>query len=351
MYVLIEPSLVVPLPTHARISAADTVRALVDHHALVRAGVATPLIGLTVFEALADAGLYPLREAYEAALAGDETSIENSPFDVARMALYLLQSALAAGADVGDFLVADTGCVLGEAFLPACDCHPILVDLLIDTLTVACALLAVDDLQFVGSVAASRTAGGSIEARCRFSLVERPDGSCESDVESSLVLPVCCSTAEILAAVNPVELMRRGLLRGDLSDIALAIRVAVDQASPGGEALAWELHPQFVHDLGTAEIVNNQPILRKILRACVEVLTETNLGASHHLRVGSGPEEKQIRIGDAAGWRQDVDREWHIHFWRMGDGTVQLASARGHQYVGIPAPVVDRGRVLRDPLG
>ncbi len=82
----------------------------------------------------------------------------------------------------------------------------------------------------------------------------------------------------------------------------------------------------FLHEMGK---------IRKLIAACVDIVILRNLDQSHWLRVGAGPNDPQVKgkYGQAA-WRHDLDYEFHLHYWRLGDA-VELANVVVHNEFSI----------------
>ncbi len=74
----------------------------------------------------------------------------------------------------------------------------------------------------------------------------------------------------------------------------------------------------------------------KVLRAIVETLDRKNLADEHKLRTGSGGNDPQQMRGKDGAMRRDIDYEFHLHYWRCDDDTVELASVVTHNDFTIP---------------
>ena len=74
----------------------------------------------------------------------------------------------------------------------------------------------------------------------------------------------------------------------------------------------------------------------KILRSIVETVKDNNLPAVHALRTGTGGNDQQRMRGSDKAQRRDIDREFHLHYWVCGDGTIELASVVYHNDFTIP---------------
>ncbi|HIP73832.1 MAG TPA: hypothetical protein EYH05_20850 [Anaerolineae bacterium] len=58
----------------------------------------------------------------------------------------------------------------------------------------------------------------------------------------------------------------------------------------------------------------------RTLRAIVETIDQLMLEDVHALRqIDSGGSPQRVRDRDK-GWRRDIDREYHLHYWEGTDG-------------------------------
>lgn len=74
----------------------------------------------------------------------------------------------------------------------------------------------------------------------------------------------------------------------------------------------------------------------KILRSILESIRNQGLAAVHALRTGPGGNDPQRVRGADKAQRRDIDREFHLHYWECGDGTIELASVVDHNDFSIP---------------
>lgn len=128
-------------------------------------------------------------------------------------------------------------------------------------------------------------------------------------------------------------------------EIELAIRIAMFKgAIVQGEIPDWSkvLLPKFGSNFRKscqqvcADTGDSLP--PKILRSIVETLNGQNLSAVHALRGGSGKSGPQRTRGsdNAKAQRRDIDKEFHLHYWECGNGTVELAAVVYHNCFKIP---------------
>lgn len=53
-----------------------------------------------------------------------------------------------------------------------------------------------------------------------------------------------------------------------------------------------------------------------LLRSILEVICETNLAKGHALREDKSGGASQIESHLGKAWRYDIDREYHLHYWK-----------------------------------
>lgn len=58
---------------------------------------------------------------------------------------------------------------------------------------------------------------------------------------------------------------------------------------------------------------------KMLLRALAEEILGKNKNDTHHLRINETGNAPQIAKEDFKAWRRDIDREYHLHYWRNGD--------------------------------
>lgn len=131
----------------------------------------------------------------------------------------------------------------------------------------------------------------------------------------------CLDEASILLKAN------------DHVGVGTAIRIAVYKTRLAhGTSPEWDDVPN--HTLGHSfhdSFQRNHPtkeLASRLLRAIVETLEQTNMGATHWLRTGTGGDDPQrVRNSDQAkAWRRNVDRDYHLHYWSCDDGNIEIAT-------------------------
>lgn len=69
--------------------------------------------------------------------------------------------------------------------------------------------------------------------------------------------------------------------------------------------------------------------INRLLRVCGDLVLGRNLANSHSLRAGSGPTDAQRVRGEWRAWRHDIDHEFHLHYWRLGN-RIEVANVVVH---------------------
>lgn len=87
-------------------------------------------------------------------------------------------------------------------------------------------------------------------------------------------------------------------------------------------------HYGFAHD---------KTKIKMLMQSLCEVITNERLDKSHHLRGNSSGNSPQIVRNDYKASRHDIDREFHIHYWKKGN-VVIFANLVVHNDFHIPNP-------------
>jgi hypothetical protein len=97
---------------------------------------------------------------------------------------------------------------------------------------------------------------------------------------------------------------------------------------------AWKIGERFVASIAGMQL-RSRAIGERVLRACSETILGLNLEAVHAIRVSAGGGARQLRRGDDAAFRRDIDHELHLHYWGTSGGA-ELASVVAHNDLSIP---------------
>ena len=80
----------------------------------------------------------------------------------------------------------------------------------------------------------------------------------------------------------------------------------------------WFLGFDFYTSLLKLDLLNNELMVEKIVRAIRETILREKLDAVHILRKNSGGNSQGITKGKYKAQRRDIDRTFHLHYWDNG---------------------------------
>ena len=102
------------------------------------------------------------------------------------------------------------------------------------------------------------------------------------------------------------------------------------------ENVEFRIGPEFRRSCQIICSDRDGSIPKKILRSIVETVKGRNLTAVHALRTGVGGGNPMRRRNADKAQRRDIDKEFHLHYWDLPDGNIELASVVYHNDFSIP---------------
>lgn len=133
------------------------------------------------------------------------------------------------------------------------------------------------------------------------------------------------NTIDAFRLQNPVALWRDA---EDDESYRSALDIYIHQKTYDQDEIriSWSFGPEFISGLKRLEFLSKHEEIAKLLRALAETILNENLRTTHSLRIGKGGNDPQrIRKRDGAkALRKDIDREFHLHYWRIS-GEIQFA--------------------------
>ena len=152
----------------------------------------------------------------------------------------------------------------------------------------------------------------------------------------------CDSFSGLLECIDERSVFRSA---GDDSAVELACRIALFKARQArGEEPEWEnitgwrIGRQFRDRAAQCSRNASDSFPAKLLRAVTEAIEGEGLRAVHAIRIGRGsnaPQRRRTR-DSAKAVRRDIDDEYHLHYWKLPDGSIELASVGPHNDLSIP---------------
>lgn len=301
----------------------------------VRDGDVDAVLSGDIYEVLADLDLFPLRERLQPVL--DEHGVDEvAAFDVARMILDLIERSSA----FDEFVVIveeSNDAPPPPGIAGGCSCHAVLDQVLHQTWRSSAAMTQCRGQCAPIVLATSRECSeGQMIGEFSFREVLLASEEIVTDASGTFSLATCQSMDAVYARVDPLELARQRI--DDDRPWEYAIRSAAKQWL-GSEIELSELAfgEEWASDMGSPMVLNNDGVLKRALTAAAEAILGSAPAKTHALRTGPGPNEKQVADGKWHAWRHDIDREYHLHYWRGPNGDVELGSVRVHNVFSIPA--------------
>ncbi|HEX7477012.1 MAG TPA: hypothetical protein VF331_04350 [Polyangiales bacterium] len=75
---------------------------------------------------------------------------------------------------------------------------------------------------------------------------------------------------------------------------------------------------------------------RRLLSAMVDLLAGRNLAATHALRESRAGGSPPQRRGADVAQRWDIDHDYHLHYWKRADQSIEFAVVVTHNDFSIP---------------
>lgn len=153
---------------------------------------------------------------------------------------------------------------------------------------------------------------------------------------------VCSSVENFAINCDDAALLINAL---NSDEMRLCIKLAIHRSRiQRGLDSDWDKLPTFrigkffqeeAHKVAKKNIAVNTGIIRAI----VDTIENLNLSEVHELRDGKGPTAPQRVEGGFAGWRRDITRDIHLHYWKGCSGLIELGwISHPHDDMTLPDP-------------
>jgi len=115
----------------------------------------------------------------------------------------------------------------------------------------------------------------------------------------------------------------------DEDELIIALQLVYDRYTgasiPSDDIPHYRIGLRFITSIQSRNATPDT--IRKLLTTMVETLLEVNQRKAHLLRKNkSGGSSARKRTTDgAAAWRRDIDRDYHLHYWKGDKGFVEFA--------------------------
>ena len=173
---------------------------------------------------------------------------------------------------------------------------------------------------------------------------------CRTDLGTLGTLPTnitgnvaVCSSLEDFAINCDDGVLLMNAINSD--QLRLCIKLALHRSRiQRGLDSDWDRLPNFriggfFHNRAQQVAQKNIAANAGIVRAAVDTIENLNLPEVHALRDGEGGTAPQRVRGDFAGWRRDITREIHLHYWKGSNSLIELGwVSHPHDDMHLPDP-------------
>ena len=154
-------------------------------------------------------------------------------------------------------------------------------------------------------------------------------------------VPVCDNFLGLIEFLDEAA-----ILVGATNDfqLRLAIRISLfkyaitQKENPDWQELnVPKINPKFRESCQKCCCDQGEFLSKGILTSIVSTVFDLKLNKTHALRSGKGGNDPQIMRNSDKAFRRDIDYEFHLHYWKCGNGTIELAKVAYHNDFSIPS--------------
>lgn len=276
---------------------------------------------------------YPFRHVISGAFRRLHDPAQFQLEDVNRLAMALIERSISLE-DHGQLKdIAVSNCVLTND--PSANRSDVFAEHLCRVLELSLPILG-DGNQFSSSSFLATCAGPHsrecLSASYIVEMLEKQDGSYAADsYDRNVNAPIYRGTVSLLDEENLISWFMNA---DDLALIDVFSLRAAREANEcwkivGNMRTMLSLGREFRESARRLGFMHERQKIEKLLRVCADVLHGRNLENGHWLRVGKGANDQQKTRGQWRAWRHDVDREFHLHYWKFGS-RIELANVVTH---------------------
>jgi hypothetical protein len=180
--------------------------------------------------------------------------------------------------------------------------------------------------------------GDSTSISVELILVEGPKAGHLSALPANLsgVFPVIMGEDSFARAVDLVKLWAASAtLEHATSVIRLACALALVENTAVNVSL-FSIRAELLVSAEQYGFRHEAVKARRLIDAIVNLLSGKAMANVHALRVSAGGASEPVRRGSAVAFRLDVDRDFHVHYWRCEGDLIELTVLVPHNDFSIP---------------
>lgn len=164
----------------------------------------------------------------------------------------------------------------------------------------------------------------TIKIRSKIELCEFSNGNV---IEDNFLIKdefSCCdSFGKLTLIVNTAALWRICTLTNSYKKIIeMHTLKKIIEAGFELKILSSKFSKDFINSVNELHFNTNDARIKALLDTISEVLSNVNLATTHAIRESEGGDSAQVEYNGYKAWRKDIDREYHLHYWKRGDDII-----------------------------
>ncbi|WCH48145.1 hypothetical protein [Lysinibacillus sp. OF-1] len=136
---------------------------------------------------------------------------------------------------------------------------------------------------------------------------------------------------EILLSIDCIDLWKNSTTEDQFTEI-IKLYLIQENANCRNN---FEIGSSFIENFKKYGFFQENSKIKGVLKSITEVLTGSTLNKVHALRINEAGNSPQIEGNLGKAWRHDIDKEFHLHYWKKGN-TITFASIGPHNTFSIP---------------
>lgn len=161
--------------------------------------------------------------------------------------------------------------------------------------------------------------------------VTPPQQAIELPFTFTEILNTIDTLEEILLSIDCIELWKTSTTKEQFTEI---IKLNLIQEN-SHLSCSWKIGSYFIENFKKYGFYQENSKIKGVLKSITEVLTGSSLNKVHALRINEAGNSPQIEGNLGKAWRHDIDKEFHLHYWKKGN-TITFASIGPHNTFSIP---------------
>lgn len=166
--------------------------------------------------------------------------------------------------------------------------------------------------------------------------------NCTFPTNASVSLQCFANPNKLYEYFDPIDIWINAKGNGELYKQSVSIFMGqlnnnLSNQTALNEFSNWTFGTKFLQTAKDLGFIEDPLKVRMLLRSCSEIILKQNMADTHWLRTGKGGNnpQKKRKKDNAGAWRRDIDRDYHLHYWEIGN-SIEFASVVIHNDMKIP---------------